>query len=232
MVSNESRIVFWIFLTIIESLQIFWSYSWVTSKWESPEGRYWFLSRCWMCLGKHHYNNVMMGAMASQITSLTTVYSTVYSNRRSKKIEARRQWPLWGEFTSGRWILHTEASNAENVSIWWRHHDEIVFSFSICGNPLWWKTGTNQSCSINAMTTADVSAPVTQSFDGFFDMYLNKRLSKQSTRRWLETPSRSLWRHCNDIDSCDFPFFSTKLSLNPAGQMCLSMLYHQSYWHC
>ena len=24
----------------------------------------------------------------------------------------------------------------------------------------------------------------------------NKRLSKQSIRRWFETPSRSLWRHC------------------------------------
>ena len=26
---------------------------------------------------------------------------------------------------------------------------------------------------------------------------LNKRLSKQSIRRWFETPSCSLWRHCN-----------------------------------
>ena len=35
--------------------------------------------------------------------------------------------------------------------------------------------------------------PVTQSFDVFFDMCLNKWLSKQSRRRWFETPSRSLW---------------------------------------
>ena len=35
----------------------------------------------------------------------------------------------------------------------------------------------------------------TQSFDVFFDLRLNKRLSKQSKRRWLETQSRSLWRH-------------------------------------
>ena len=27
---------------------------------------------------------------------------------------------------------------------------------------------------------------------------LNKRLSKQSWGCWFETPSRSLWRHCND----------------------------------
>ena len=40
--------------------------------------------------------------------------------------------------------------------------------------------------------------PVTRSFDIFFDLRLNKRLSKQSICRWFETPSRSLWRHCND----------------------------------
>ena len=40
--------------------------------------------------------------------------------------------------------------------------------------------------------------PVTQSFDVFFDLCLNKRLS-QSRRRWSETPSRSSWRHCNVI---------------------------------
>ena len=32
-----------------------------------------------------HYNDVIVSAMASQITSLTIVYSTVYSRRRSNK---------------------------------------------------------------------------------------------------------------------------------------------------
>ena len=31
----------------------------------------------------------------------------------------------------------------------------------------------------------------------FFDVHLDKRLSKQSRRRWFETLARSLWRHCN-----------------------------------
>ena len=39
--------------------------------------------------------------------------------------------------------------------------------------------------------------PVTRSFDVFFDLRLNKRLSKQSWCRWFETPSWSLWRHWN-----------------------------------
>ena len=39
--------------------------------------------------------------------------------------------------------------------------------------------------------------PVTRSFDVFFDLCLNKRLSKQSWGWWFETLSRPLWRHCN-----------------------------------
>ena len=38
---------------------------------------------------------------------------------------------------------------------------------------------------------------VTRSFDIFFALRLNKRLSKQSWGWWFETLSRSLWRHCN-----------------------------------
>ena len=40
-------------------------------------------------------------------------------------------------------------------------------------------------------------SPVTRSFD-FFYLRLNKRLSKQSSGWWFETPSWSLWRHCNE----------------------------------
>ena len=39
--------------------------------------------------------------------------------------------------------------------------------------------------------------PVTRSFDVFFDLRLNKRLSKQSWGWWFETPAWSLWRHRN-----------------------------------
>ena len=38
---------------------------------------------------------------------------------------------------------------------------------------------------------------VTRSFDVFVDMSLNNRLSKQSRRRWFETPLHSSWRPCN-----------------------------------
>ena len=40
--------------------------------------------------------------------------------------------------------------------------------------------------------------PVTQSFDVFFDLHLNRRLSKQPWGWWFETPPWSLWHQCND----------------------------------
>ena len=41
------------------------------------------------------------------------------------------------------------------------------------------------------------------SFDAFFDLRRNKRLRKQSRRRWFETPARSLLRHCNVVPNSD-----------------------------
>ena len=53
-----------------------------------------------------HHIDVIMRVMASQITSLMIVYSTVCSGREN--IKAPRHWPLWGEFTGGRWIPRTK----------------------------------------------------------------------------------------------------------------------------
>ena len=43
--------------------------------------------------------------------------------------------------------------------------------------------------------------PVTRSFDVFFDLRPNKRLSKQPWGWWFETLSWSLRRHCNGCSS-------------------------------
>ena len=58
-------------------------------------------------------------------------------------------------------------------------------------------------CAGNSQITGDpplpphthTQRPVTRSFDVFFDMRLNKRLSKQGW--WVETLPLSLWCHCN-----------------------------------
>ena len=54
-------------------------------------------------------------------------------------------------------------------------------------------------CAGNSPVPGDFPAqrPVTRSFDVFFYLLLNKRLSKQWRGWWFETPSRQLWRHSN-----------------------------------
>ena len=53
-------------------------------------------------------------------------------------------------------------------------------------------------CAGNSSVTIEfpTQRPVMRSFDVFFDLGLNKWLSKQSRCRWFETPSRSLWCQC------------------------------------
>ena len=60
--------------------------------------------------------------------------------------------------------------------------------------------------------------PVTRSFGVFFDLRLNKRLSKQQRCWWFETPSRSLWRHCNARPYMAWVVFGGVL--RPMGQKC------------
>ena len=69
---------------------------------------------------------------------------------------------------------------------WWRHQMETFSAFLVL-------------CGGNPPVTGGFPSqrPVTRSFGVFFDLSLNKRLSKQPRRRWFETPSRSLWRHSN-----------------------------------
>ena len=56
-------------------------------------------------------------------------------------------------------------------------------------------------CAGNSPVTSGFPAqrPVTRSFEFFFELRPNKRLSKQSLGWWFETPTRSLWlwRHRN-----------------------------------
>ena len=67
---------------------------------------------------QQHCSDVMMGAMASQITSLTIVYSTVYSRRRSTWTSKPRVTALCGGNSSVTGEFPTQkASNAEYVSI-------------------------------------------------------------------------------------------------------------------
>ena len=70
-----------------------------------------------------HYSDVIKGPMAYQITSVSSVHSTVFfsgADQRNHQIRVtglcEGNSPVPVEFPSQR------ANNEENVSIWWRHH--------------------------------------------------------------------------------------------------------------
>ena len=48
-----------------------------------------------------------------------------------QNIKAPRYWPLCGEFTGTGEFPSQRASYAENISIWWRHHDPIYSSLCL-----------------------------------------------------------------------------------------------------
>ena len=75
--------------------------------------------------------------------------------------------------------------------------------------------------------------PVTQSFDIFFHVRLNKRFSKQSKCWWFETQWRSLWRHCNGVISKSLIPHPTFGICRSKSILCVTILvlYHQPS-HC
>ena len=71
-------------------------------------------------------------------------------------------------------------------SSWWRHQME-TFSALLA------------ICAGNSSVPGEFPAhrPVTRSFDVFFELRLNKQLSKQSWGWWFETLLCPIWRHSN-----------------------------------
>ena len=95
------------------------------------------------CQIGQHYDGVIMGAIASQITSLDIVYSTVYSGANQSIHQSSASLAfVWGIH---RGFPAQMASNAENVSIWWRHHAKWCAPWTInhqtlqelCYGPCW-----------------------------------------------------------------------------------------------
>ena len=96
-------------------------------------------------------------------------------------------------------------------SSWWRHQMEKISVLLAL-------------CEVNGEFISQ--RPVTRSFDVFFDLLLNRRLNKQPIRRWFETPSRSLWRHCNWIMYFVVLYFLLNIFVTP-GQFagCASFIF-------
>ena len=116
--------------------------------------------------------------------------------------------PLYGEFTGHRWVSLTKASDAELWCFLWSPSEKGLGKQS--GRLCFMMTSSNGNifrvtshlCG-NSPVPGEfpTQRPVTRSFDVYFDLRPNKRLSKQSWGWWFETLSWSLWRHCNDRSS-------------------------------
>ena len=101
---------------------------------------------------------------------------------------------LPGDISSGCW-------SRSSVWIWVTKNNK---GCRIGGHPWWCHQMKTLSallalCEGNPPVTGGFPSqrPVTRSFDVFFDLRLNKRLSKQSRCQWFGTASFSLWRHYN-----------------------------------
>ena len=82
----------------------------------------------------------------------------------------------------------------------------IIWRISSQLNKTWWRhqmetySALLAICARNSPVTGEFPTKrlVSRNFGVFFNRRLNKWLSKQSWGWWFETPSRPLWRHCNE----------------------------------
>ena len=150
-------------------------------------------------------NSPVPGEFPAQrpVTRSFDVFFDLHPNKRLSK-----QW-WWG------WWFEMPSSPL------WRHRNVLSFvntDMAHAGNDRWnsstWKTGIFMSwwrhqmdtfsallaiCAGNSPAPGEfpTQRPVTRSFDVFFDLHPNKRLSKQWWGWWFETPPCRLRRHRN-----------------------------------
>ena len=153
-----------------------------------------------------HYGDVIMGTIASQITSIAIVYSPVYSGADQRKhqssaslafvrgihrgpVNSPHKWPVTRKIFPFDDVIMSRDVSKHNIgsTTWWRHQRE-TFSALLA------------LCMGNSLVTGEFPSqrPVTRRFDVSCDLCLNRRSSKQSIHRWFGTPSHPLWRHCNE----------------------------------
>ena len=106
-------------------------------------------------------------------------------------------------------ILSRTQSNDEH----WSHEKRKIdtekhWQVFWCNNSSWWRHQMETFSALLAICAGNLPVPgefpaqrpVTRSFDVFFDLHLNKRLSKQWWGWWFETLRHPLWRHRNVAD--------------------------------
>ena len=175
----------------------------------------------------HHSHDVIMITIASQITSLTFVYSIGYFDADQRKHQSSSSLAfVWG-IHRNRWILRIKGQSRGKcfhlmTSSWSisRYIRVCIRAWGThkCTEFMPWANSLTPDFSFGMMTLSNgnifratgplcgeftgpgefpAQRPVTRSFDVSFDLRPNKRLSKQPWGWRLETASWSLWRQYN-----------------------------------
>ena len=112
----------------------------------------------------------------------------------------------WRTVSGRNYLLVSEwyQSTTKRNNTWWRHLME-TFSALLA------------LCAGNSPVTGEFPAqrPVTRSFDVFFDLGLNRQLSKQWRLWWFETLPHSLWSHCDNVKQAYVYFLICMIMLIP-----------------
>ena len=120
-------------------------------------------------------------------------------------------------YISAKWCTSSPTTTtwwySKFIAIWWRHQMEAF-------------TALLAICAGNSPVPGEfpTQRPVTRSFDVFFDLRVNKRLSKQLWSWWFETHSPPLWRHSN-VAMWIEKFFN-------GDKQHLTQKYVTGYWKC
>ena len=111
-------------------------------------------------------------------------------------------------------------SSGIGLETWWRHQMEIFSALLAI-------------CAGNSPVPGEfpTQRPVTRSLDVFFDLRLNKRLSKQLWGWWFETPSHPLWRHRNGPEHA-FSLAHTMAHSTRDRNMNVILFCRILRWHC
>ena len=87
-----------------------------------------FLSHC-SFVTQWYYGDVTMNAMAYQTTGV--IAQSFVQAQIKDGSKTPRHWPMWGNPPMTGGFPSQRASNAENFSVWWRHHDASMISVAI-----------------------------------------------------------------------------------------------------
>ena len=119
---------------------------------------------------------------------------TILSFQKSYSSDSTRNvfFTMFMSFSTEVLWLHVHIGN-------WTHIREIATSMMTSSNGNIFRVAGPLCGEFTGPGEFPAQRPVTRSFDVFFDLRLNKRLSKQPWVWWFETPSWSLWRQCNGV---------------------------------